>query len=420
MADAPWTWDAAHNPLPLSPAQAGLVALVDERCRTPFRQRVAGGYLFWAPTQASPPAANAPAALRALAREADERRAALGPDAALEDALALFVAVYEPLFGAIQPTARAARDALAAYLAAHGPPADVGDLLRGVPSLATERARRAAGIASTSEPGERAAAVAAYLALFGDEAPVWDVATPTFTENPAALHRLATSPAPVRPEPPAEPQLPAEGRALLGAAREAYAAVEDDDVLYARVQTAVRRALLREGRRLQSENLLARPEDVFWLSLETVRRNARGEETLTLAAVTHTVATARDAHAAALADPPPLANARTRSDARVGGVRGRSASSGRAVGVVHVHDPATPVPAGAILVARTLLPTELPLVAPAAIVVETGGVLGHVAALARERGLPAIVDAPGAVTAFRAGDRVLVDADAGLAIRLGD
>ena len=78
------------------------------------------------------------------------------------------------------------------------------------------------------------------------------------------------------------------------------------------------------------------------------------------------------------------------------------------------------MPVGAILVARTLLPTELPLVAPAAIIVETGGVLGHVAAQARERGLPAIVDAPGAVTAFRAGDRVLVDGDAAVAIRLDD
>ena len=129
----------------------------------------------------------------------------------------------------------------------------------------------------------------------------------------------------------------------------------------------------------------------------------------------------RDAHAAALADPPPLA---IRDDARLGGVRGRSGSGGRAVGLVHVHDPssssATPVPSGAILVARTLLPTELPLVAPAAIIVETGGVLGHVAAQARERGLPAIVDAPGAVAAFRAGDRVLVDGDAAVAIRLGD
>jgi pyruvate,water dikinase len=419
LGDAAWTWDAAHNPLPLSPAQAGLVALVDERCRLPFRQRVAGGYLFTAPARDARPAASAPDALATLARDADGWLARLGPDASLEDALGVFLDVYEPLYGAIQPAARAARDALAAFL---GSSVSVAALLRGVPSLATERERRAAAIASTSDPSERAAAVAAYLALFGDEAPIWDVASPTFAEDPAPLHRLVPAPRSETEASTSEPALPAEAQKLLVAARDAAAAAEDDDVLYARVQSAVRRALLREGRRLQAQNLLARPDDVFWLPLETLRRNARGEEPLTLAAVTHAVATAREAHAAALADPPPLAGARSGWDARAGGVRGRAAASGRAVGLVHLHDPAAaaPVPAGAILVARTLLPTELPLVAPAAIVVETGGVLGHVAALARERGLPAIVDAAGAVTAFRAGDRVLVDGDAGLAIRLGD
>ena len=44
-----WHWDAAHNPLPLSRAHAGLVAAVDERCRIGIRQRVLGGYLFWSP-----------------------------------------------------------------------------------------------------------------------------------------------------------------------------------------------------------------------------------------------------------------------------------------------------------------------------------------------------------------------------------
>ena len=44
-----WRWDAAHNPLPLSRAHAGLVAAVDERCRIGIRQRVLGGYLFWSP-----------------------------------------------------------------------------------------------------------------------------------------------------------------------------------------------------------------------------------------------------------------------------------------------------------------------------------------------------------------------------------
>ena len=72
-----------------------------------------------------------------------------------------------------------------------------------------------------------------------------------------------------------------------------------------------------------------------------------------------------------------------------------------------------------MLVARTLLPTELPLVAPLAIVVETGGPLDHVAAQARERGIPAVVGAAGACARFSHGDLVLVDGGTGLVIPLG-
>ena len=72
-----------------------------------------------------------------------------------------------------------------------------------------------------------------------------------------------------------------------------------------------------------------------------------------------------------------------------------------------------------MLVARTLLPTELPLLSPAAIVVETGGVLDHVAAQARERAIPTVVGAVGACRMLRDGDQVLVDGGAGLVVRLG-
>ena len=71
-----------------------------------------------------------------------------------------------------------------------------------------------------------------------------------------------------------------------------------------------------------------------------------------------------------------------------------------------------------MIVARTILPTELPLIAAAALVVETGGPLDHVAAQARERGIPAVVGALGALAAFEDGDRVLVDGDAGLVARI--
>ena len=213
----------------------------------------------------------------------------------------------------------------------------------------------------------------------------------------------------------------AEGERLLAAARSATAGVEDDDVLYARAQASVRRALLREGRRLQAANVLARAADVFWLPLEAVRRDSGGAEPLTAPTVTQLMSGARAAHAAALANPPLLADAPPDEAVRPGTLRGLSASSGRVIGPVHIHQPgsARTVPPGAVLVARTLLPTELPLVEAAALVVETGGALGHVAAQARERGLPAVVDAAGACTAFREGDLVLVDGDPGLVVRVG-
>ncbi|HEY5284730.1 MAG TPA: PEP-utilizing enzyme, partial [Polyangia bacterium] len=71
-----------------------------------------------------------------------------------------------------------------------------------------------------------------------------------------------------------------------------------------------------------------------------------------------------------------------------------------------------------VLVAKTLLPTELPLISARAVVTETGGPLDHVAAQARERGIPAVVGAQGASSVLREGDLVLVDGDAGLVVRL--
>lgn len=41
-----WTWDATHNPVPLSPAQAGLVELVEAARAAGVRQRVVLGYLY--------------------------------------------------------------------------------------------------------------------------------------------------------------------------------------------------------------------------------------------------------------------------------------------------------------------------------------------------------------------------------------
>ena len=98
-------------------------------------------------------------------------------------------------------------------------------------------------------------------------------------------------------------------------------------------------------------------------------------------------------------------------------VRG-AGTGGRAIGRVFFHGNRPADTADRVLLSKTLLPTELPLINAAAIVTETGGALDHVAAQARERGIPAVVGAAGALSVFADGDLVLVDGDAGLVVRL--
>jgi phosphohistidine swiveling domain-containing protein len=96
--DALWSWDASHNPAPLSPAQADLVALVDAADAATVRQRVVLGYLYTTPHRAPPPLRRlapaeiarvfsdelAPAFERALARMGDD----------LDETLEAYVALY--------------------------------------------------------------------------------------------------------------------------------------------------------------------------------------------------------------------------------------------------------------------------------------------------------------------------------------
>ncbi len=441
-----WRWDAAHNPLPLSPAQAGLVALVDRVCDTGLRQQTIGGYLFFAPaprpagtTRRAPSSVTeALAALRALC---DAR---LDPQAtvSLDDALESFLAIYQPLFGIVQPAARAARKALTDFLQRHGfdPAPRLPQLLAAVPSAARARAELARAFARAPDPAAQAAAEAAYLDRFGDESPCWDVAVPTWRETSVRLDRRLR--AGERGDPPTDDSwraaadsvraaLPmstparAEWDNLLTEARSAVAAAEDDDALYARAQAHVRRALLREGSRLTARGLLDHAEEVFWLPLDLVRREAHGATTLTREEAARLIDDARRADADARNAPPSLADAGGAADVP-GLVRGRSGAGGVCIGRVEIWSVADAGAEGGgnlgaeptVIVARTILPTELPLIAAAALVVETGGPLDHVAAQARERGIPAVVGAIGALAAFEDGDRVFVDGDAGLVVRI--
>jgi pyruvate,water dikinase len=97
-------------------------------------------------------------------------------------------------------------------------------------------------------------------------------------------------------------------------------------------------------------------------------------------------------------------------------VEGWAASGGRFTGTaVLVHDPEDPFERDAVLVAEATDPSWSPLfVRAGAIVLERGGPLSHAAILARELGVPAVLNVPGA-TAL-AGRRVTVDGDRGVVL----
>jgi pyruvate,water dikinase len=417
-----WHWDAAHNPLPLSAAQAGLVAFADEHCHIGIRQRVLGGYLFctrqgaWSPPALPPEMAEE--FFSSLGNAVDARLAHLPPVPALEDALSVFLFAYEPIFGMLQPALRKAHKNLRAFLEKHVPAAleQLPILRGGVRSMASQRAELAKAMAAPANAEE---VRARYLATFGDEAPIWDVSSATYAEQPEALAARAS--ADVAPaldwqkssaevEAALEMSLRESWRQTLQASRTAVALGEADDWLYARTQAAVRRALLDLGRRLVELGRLNGVDDVFDLPLAVARAVAAGA-----AADSDLVAMAAQERNARLAakDNPPSAPA---TDAAA--IRG-AGTGGRAIGRVRRHRPGERTDAGAVLVAATLLPTELPLIEARAIVTDTGGPLDHVAAQARERRIPAVVGASGASALLQDGDLVLVDGDAGLVVRLG-
>ena len=427
-----WRWDAAHNPLPLSPAQAGLVALADKACSIGMRQRTLGGYLFYRrDDHPLPPAIaceEASSYFSCLRARVEARLVALGPRPVLDSALALFLSAYEPIFGVLQPALREAHKKLSRFLEKHAPDGlDLVPVLRaGVDSMASERRARAAKISSTNTDDERDRARADYLALFGDEAPVWDVCAATYAETPDAFVPRESSskmdltsatldwrPASAEVEAMLAPALHECWRHTLTLAREAVRLGEADDWLYARVQAAVRRALLVVGERLHQASAISDAADVFYLPFELVQGLATGTA---IPANLNVVADAgRAAWEWACAHPPP-----SPADSRGRVVVRGSGTGGRTIGRVTWHRPGprVPIAVDAVLVAKTLLPTELPLINALAIVTETGGPLDHVAAQARERGVPAVVGADGASAAFAEGDLVLVDADRGVVVRL--
>jgi len=185
-----------------------------------------------------------------------------------------------------------------------------------------------------------------------------------------------------------------------------------------------RKKILRLETRLIAQGTLRCRDDIFYLECAEVEDLERGA--LGWTDVEERIAERRREHVRlskitpprtiGLTLPPrPAAEGADAGDAAL--LRGQTASPGRCEGTARVIlDPAVDVELrpGEVLVAPYTDPAWTPLFLTAgAAVVEVGSFLSHAGTVAREYGLPCVVDVDGCTTRLRTGDRLLVDGDAG-------
>ena len=420
-----WTWDVAHNPDPLSVAQAELVERVERAGVAPWSMRVCAGYLYTAPREEVPrPAIASRAELEARVRELEARiEAALGDGddgggaRSIEAAVERYLAFYAIWAREVGPLIAAAR--------ARAPDGS----LRGARPSAIESALIAAARGDLDE--------AEVLARFGAMAPAWDVAAPTFGERPAVLRdaiaraRLVIARGPAPPPPSPGDDLARAGADLA----------ERDDLWFARAQQLVRRAVLRRAAALDLP-----PEDACWLPLDALgaAEDPPGPDPAGAAAedrarwlepsrsgdavaedrarwvidARRRAAAARAAAARAAQWAMPFV---VGSDApapgpplRGTGVGGRA--TGRVRKVISLAG-SVAVGRGEVVVTRAVTPALAVFVTGcAALVSETGGVLDHGASLARELGIACVVGCRDAWSLLADGMIVTVDGDAGTVV----
>lgn len=198
---------------------------------------------------------------------------------------------------------------------------------------------------------------------------------------------------------------------------------EDPKFYLLKVMLPLRRCHLEIGARLMSLGILDQPEHVFYIDAEELEsactrpepdRELRDRVRERLRAYEQwshlPIPWALDAEKRPIEERP-----RERSDGRV--LRGLAASSGRVTALARVITDlrqADTMREGEILVAPFTDPGWTPLFPlSAAIVTDLGGLLSHGAVVAREYGVPAVVNTGVATSVIRTGDRITVDGSAG-------
>lgn len=201
-----------------------------------------------------------------------------------------------------------------------------------------------------------------------------------------------------------------------------------ESVRFARSQAfaMVRRLLRAVGDDLARESVLAHPSDVFFLKLEELRGLFAGTvdrgELQPLAELRRR----RQEEQRRLPGPPPRFFTRglgepepdhtgqdATQDGASGVLRGRASCPGVVIGEARVVDEPRDV-AGHVLVTYRTDPGWVGALSSAsALVIERGSPLTHVAVVARELGIPTVVQVPGLTNVVTSGMRIRVDGGAG-------
>jgi pyruvate,water dikinase len=188
----------------------------------------------------------------------------------------------------------------------------------------------------------------------------------------------------------------------------------------------LRRMLLEIGARLTDTGVLAQPDDVFFLQLQELQTVLHGGAGLDVPRI---VADRRAQYernksitppkvVVGRFDPDKYVQEPETADTSANVLHGVAASAGIATGAARVilrTDTEEQVQAGEILVAPFTDPGWTPYFVPAAgIVTEQGGLLSHGSIIAREYGIPAVVNVPAATRIIRTGQRLRVDGNRGV------
>ena len=272
---------------------------------------------------------------------------------------------------------------------------------------------------------EFAAAFRRELALIGHRGPgEVEMRSTTYADDPSLLMRIVAKAAEHGPrEAPAAPNIPLWVRPIAAAAA---AQLREREVRRDRMVRAIWivRTLLREaGRRLVDEGVLGTVDDVFYLQVDeleapppdvasVVARRREQQRTLTEMVPPEAFSGHWDPQPAPMA---PLAPGEI--------VNGMGVGNGRVTGRVRVIAPETigELQPGEVLVAKVTDVGYTPAFAyAAAVVTELGGPISHAAIVAREFGVPCVVNARGAATRLPTGTLIEVDGATGTVTVLDD